>query len=339
MQREVTAVTSADIRRMALGYRHSVILYVACKYRVFDLLASQPRTSIDLAEELQVNTEGIELLLNVLAMLGLVRKDADRYSNTETSTRFLVSNSADYQGGYVAFAFDRIQMWLKMEERIKNGHPSSDFYEAMVGGNPEKTEHFMAAMHANAIPNARFIVSHIDFSKCQRILDVGGGTGIYSTQLAQKYAQLSADIIDLEPIIPITKKYLEREHVENRVRAMAGDYCKAESYGRGYDAVLMMAIIHQEPPATLSDMFRYANQALSSRGFLIASTFFLDEDRMGPPFSVMFGLDLFLGTPRGKAYTPADIIGLLKDAGFQEMEHVPIVPGPEGIGVVIARKE
>lgn len=338
MQREATTITSADVRRAALGYRPSVILHVACKYRVFDLLASQPRTSDSLAKELQVSAEGMDLLLNVLAMLGYVRKDADLYFNTEISTRFLVASSSDYQGSYVAFAFDRIQMWLKMEERIKNGHASSEFYEAMVGGDPEKTEHFMAAMHSNAIPNARFVLSHIDFGGCHRILDVGGGTGVYSIRLAQKYPHLQADIIDLEPIIPIAKKYLERGHVESRVRAMTGDYCKVESYGSDYDAILMMAIIHQEPPAVLAGMFRYANHALSSQGFLVASTFFLNENRIGPPLSVMFGLDLFLGTPRGKAYTLAEITGLLKDAGFHEMRHVPIVPGPEGMGLVIARK-
>lgn len=328
----------AAIRRMALGYRLSAILAVACKYGVFESLVAEPLSASDLADRLKVSSEGIELLLNALVMVGLLDKVEGHYRNNEIGSRFLVPGKDDYQGGYIAFAFDRIQMWLRMEEYIRIGHSSSDLFEDMLGGNALKTEHFMAGMHANAIPTARFLISKVDFGLCRRILDVGGGTGIYSIELAKKYIDLYSDIIDLENVLPITKRYVKQADVENRVQMIVGDYATAESYGENYDAILMMAIIHQERPDTVINMFRYAYNALRKGGFVIASTFFLDEERTGPSFSVMFSLDLFLGTRRGRAYTLKEVYSFLKDAGFRTMEHMPISPGPEGIGLVLARK-
>jgi 2-polyprenyl-3-methyl-5-hydroxy-6-metoxy-1,4-benzoquinol methylase len=328
-----------QVRQVVTAYKGAITLATATKFDIFTLLSKESRlTAHDIASRLNLNGDALELLCNALVLLGFLEKQGNAFSNAPIAEEFLVKGKPRYQGGYIAYAFDIIRDWLELEDRLKTGHAAEPVYKSIVGMDPEKTRHFLAAMHTNAMPNAQFIAKKIDFSGVASVLDVGGGTGAYSIVLAQKYRNLRADVVDLEPVVEIAKEYIASAGVQDRVRAIPGSYYERESYGNGYDSILMFAVIHQEQPNTVLEMLKYAHDALNDTGFVILSTFFLDENRVAPPFSVMFALEMLVITPHGRAYTKSEVEDLINRAGFSHAEFIPGETGPKGLGFFVAYK-
>jgi 3-hydroxy-5-methyl-1-naphthoate 3-O-methyltransferase len=177
------------------------------------------------------------------------------YRNSDIAASLVVSGTPGYQGGYIEYVYDILQDWITSEDRIRLGPAPRATYYAMVGQGPTKTEHFMAAMYTNALPSAEALLLVLDLSECNRILDVGCGTGTYGIAIAAKYRSVKCDLIDLPATAAIAETYVQTAGLEDRVSVSAGNYPE-DDLPLGYDAVLLLAIIHQEAPAAIEGLLR-----------------------------------------------------------------------------------
>ena len=57
-----------------------------------------------------------------------------------------------------------------------------------------------------------------------------------------------------------------------------------------------------------------------------------NEDRISPPETATFAMQMLGNTPRGDAYTLAELTGMLKSAGFATVSAHPL-QGPETLVV------
>jgi hypothetical protein len=53
-------------------------------------------------------------------------------------------------------------------------------------------------------------------------------------------------------------------------------------------------------------------------GRLVISEFVVDDGRAGPPFALMFNLNMLLHTSGGRSYEQKDLARLCREAGFGE---------------------
>lgn len=315
------------IRQTANAYKNSITLAAGVKLNIFSLIENGNDTVEKIAEETRASIKGIESLLNGLVSLGFLKKEEGRFSNTDESSAFLVKGKPAYQGGYIQHTSNIIKDWLNLERSIIDGHPPVSSTSGIQGEDEQKTRSFIAAMDANALPNAKFIVNKVDFSHSKNVLDMGGGSGAYSIELAKKYPDVHAIVVDLEPITRITAEYVERAGLSSRVKVRPGDYHE-NNWGNDYDVVFLFAVIHQENPDVTLKILKNTHNSLAEGGRLVLSTFVLDEDRTSPPFSVTFALEMLVMMPDGHAYTLNEIGDLLTRAGFSRYECVEGSPSP-----------
>ena len=109
----------------------------------------------------------------------------------------------------------------------------------------------------------------MDFSECRRILDIGCGTGTCSAAIAASYPEIQCDLIDLPAVAAIAKDHVRMRGVEDRVHVSPGNYL-ADALPLGYDAALLLAVIHQEEPATIEALLRKTARSLNPGGRLIS---------------------------------------------------------------------
>lgn len=309
------------IRQTANAYKNSITLALGVKFNVFTIINEGKNAVADIAAEVEASRKGIESLLNGLVSLGFLKKENNLYLNTEESEAFLVKGKPAYQGGYVQHTSNILKDWLNLEYSIREGHPPKESVGGIQGVDKEKTRSFIAAMDANAVPNAKFIAENLDLNSCKNVLDMGGGSGAYSIAIAKKYPNIRATVVDLEPITEITKEYIAKAGVASQVTVRPGDY-KANNWVSNYDAVFLFAVIHQENPEVTLNIFRNAHESLTDGGKLILSTFILDEDRTSPSFSVTFAMEMLVMVEDGHGYTYCEIGDLLFSAGFPKYEKI-----------------
>ena len=75
-----------------------------------------------------------------------------------------------------------------------------------------------------------------------RLLDVGGGSGVYSCGIVHACEQLSATVLEKSPVDVIARKAVENRGFADRVTVETGDMFA--TWPGGYDAHLLSNVIH-----------------------------------------------------------------------------------------------
>ena len=90
-------------------------------------------------------------------------------------------------------------------------------------GKDYRTREIVEKLEVSALlGGAQGAVKHIDLAGCKRLLDIGGGHGLYSIFFTRKYPHLRACVLDLPQIIPVTNENIERLGAREKVSAVAG---------------------------------------------------------------------------------------------------------------------
>jgi hypothetical protein len=168
-----------------IAYGFMKALFAALEIGVFTHLAGGPLTAPELATATAVVPHGSRTLLNALAALGLVVQDGDRYANAPASGRYLVRSTASDFGEYF-----RLQVGRQI-------HPALVHLDAGIAGtgvafeafsglmtDPAQARTFTAAQHAGSLAAARVLADRLPLDGVTRLLDVGRGSGAFSSRCA-----------------------------------------------------------------------------------------------------------------------------------------------------------
>lgn len=138
-------------------------------------------------------------MLDALTGLGLLRKNKNRYSNLPIAAKFLVSGQPYYQGDILRHADTLWKNWSGLDEVMKTGksyHKSHD------------QEAFILGMHNLARLKARDIIKAIGLKDVKTALDLGGGPGTYSIEMAKR--GIKATLFDYPETIEIAKRVISK---------------------------------------------------------------------------------------------------------------------------------
>ena len=102
---------------------------------------------------------------------------------------------------------------------------------------------------------------------------------------------------------------------------------EAESFMRGMEAFLF-AVVHQESKENLNELLKNIYSVLNPKGRLFLTSFFLNEDKISPEFSVQFAVEMMLNSNNGKVYTHSEIQNLMVQNKFKEIKRIDDIPGP-----------
>ncbi len=313
------------IVRLTTAFWDSQALLTANRLKLFDQLAEGPRTAGQVAAKLGLDARMTELLLRVLAGLGLLEPKDGGFANSPTAMAFLVSSSPAYMGGAMRYSDQLYDTWGRLEQALQSGRPALPA-ETYLGDDPERTRVFVHSMHGRAMGIARALVGVVDLSGRQRMLDVGGGPGTYSILLTQRYPCLRSEVLELPGVAAVAREIVDAAGAGDRVSLRDGDYHTSD-FGRGHDVVLMSGMFHRESPASCRRLIEKARRCLEPGGLLVVSDVFTDAGGCSPPFATLFGLNMALTAPDGTVHADADVANWMRDAGFERID-VDALPPP-----------
>ena len=193
---------------------------------------------------------------------------------------------------------------------------------------------FIEAMHARAAATAPDLARLIDLDGVGRVLDVGGGSGVYSMAFARTRDGVSATVFDLPNVVPLTRQYVAREGLGDRIDTAVGDYTTDPLPG-GYDLVFLSAIIHSNSPGQNAALIGKCAAALNPGGRVAVVDFIMDDDRAAPAHGTLFALNMLVATEAGDTYTQREVGAWMTSAGLDDIVHRDT---PFGTGLVIGRR-
>ncbi len=290
-------------RQMSGGFRASRVILTANNYDIFDRLKS-PKTAAALAGSLRTDFRATQILLDAVTALGLLKKTGERYRNTLMATKFLVKGSPWYQGDMLRHMDTLWKNWSGLDEVVRTGLPNRS--------GQRHHESFIMAMHNNAVFRAKDVIRAVDVRGVKRALDLGGGPGTYSTELARR--GIAVTLFDLPNTITIARKLVKKAKVMN-IDFIGGDF-HVDDIGKGYDLVFISQILHSLSEDESLALLGKSYQALNAGGRIAIQEFMLEQDRAHPVPGALFSVNMLVNTTGGRCYTPQEMTGWLAISGF-----------------------
>ncbi|MFI5251673.1 MAG: methyltransferase [Bacteroidota bacterium] len=311
--------TPIKIREIATGFQSSRIFLTAYELGIFTALGDRARTSAEVAKNLKTNPRATDRLMNALCAMELLIKKGGKFSNTPAAAHLLVKGKPEYMAGFM-HTVSLWDTWSTLTRAVREGTTAA----IRPHTNDRKStwlEAFIAAMHDRAVMQAPAVVSYIDLTGVNRILDVGGGSGAFSMAFVRARKGISAAVFDLPNVIPLTRKYVKQAKLSSEIDYRVGDYLKND-IGRGFDIVFLSAIIHSNSEKENRRLLKKCAKSLNPNGQLVVVDFIMDEDRLRPQHGAFFSLNMLVGTRAGDTYTESEIRSWMNAAGLKKIARI-----------------
>jgi SAM-dependent methyltransferase len=326
-----------QLMSLATGHVEARIVQTAVDLAIFDALESSARTAEDIASHLELEVRATESLLNALAALKLLDKDADRFSIVHEVKPYLLTSSSRYIGGMIRFESSLWHCWEQLPEAIRSGKPvrSPNMYQ----DDPDETEIFIGAMDSlvKARGDSDVVASVLNWDDVGELLDLGSGPATYPIALCKKFPKLTVTIFDLPGTVGITARYVREAAMQERIKLVAGDY-RVEPIPGSYDVIFLSNIIHGEGFDENRELIHKLYANLKAGGRLIIKDHILDETGANPPVGAIFSLLMLLTTASGRCYTFGEISSWMADAGLIRVQQIELSP-PLTSSLVVGIKE
>jgi SAM-dependent methyltransferase len=293
-------------------------LSTAVMLGVFEALHESPASAAGLAERLSLDPLGTETLLTTLQTLGYVEADGDAFRNAAVAERQLVSSSPESIATFVGAQADLHWATLALlPEAVRDGkayamheerHDETDRWRAYIRGLFEisRPEH-----EANA--------ALVPVENPRRLVDVAGGHGAFSMAMCRRHPGLEATVLDLPPSAAVGREIVEEQGFSDRVSFQEGDVFEV-GLGEDVDVVSAFNLIHHLPEERDLELCRMARAALRAGGCLVIG----DSARPEPGEEVSehgaISSLLFYAWSHSRNFTPSEIRGWMREAGFAEVE-------------------
>jgi (2Fe-2S) ferredoxin/SAM-dependent methyltransferase len=326
--RETAGTVPDELMATIRGYQESRILLTAVELDVFTAVADGANAAT-VAKRCRTERRATELLLNALVAIGVAQLQGETYRNTPVAARFLAANSPDDARTALRHNLSLWTTWSSLTEAVREGHVA--LRAEMRERDDDWTVPFIAAMHRGAAARAPAVVAAVGAATVKRMLDVGGGSGAYAIAFAQANHGLTAVVLDLPTVLPITDGHIEEAGLAKRVATRAGDL-RRDDFGTGFDVVFLSSICHMLGPDGNRDLLGRSARALAPGGRVVIQDFILEPDRTKPRQAVLFALNMLVGTEAGGTYTEEEYASWLKAAGLGAVTRIRMA-GPADLMV------
>jgi SAM-dependent methyltransferase len=246
------------------GFKPQVVR-VALLLDVFSPLARGPLGAEAVARARDCSPQGMLVLLDYLAALGLLRLEDSQYELTATAATVLVRGEPAYVGDWILAETDP-RFWERVLAAVRAGERALARFpwaqDAWLESyRPDRREQSLAMWRAAGIESAG--------EDPLALLDLACGCGVKSMVLAQSRAGVQVTCVDRADVLEVARDLAARLGVSSRVLFEAADIHKADLLENAYDATLLGQITDYLTPTQNIRLFARVRSALKPCGVLV----------------------------------------------------------------------
>lgn len=307
-------------------YAVDLLAAAVVEFRVFDLLQKNPLSLAGLCESFGWADRPADVLVTLLKSYGLISENSEGvFSVTRLSEEHFCADSPWSLTSYYRSLRDRpvVGDFIRV---LKSGKPANwsgldeaeeDWHGSML--SVEFAETFTSAMDCRGFYLGKRLADVVpELAECRRLLDAGGGSGVYSAALAANFEGLSASVLEQEPVAGIARRRTEERGFAYRVDVVVGDLF--ETWPEGYDAHLFSNVLHDWDVPEVLSLLRRSRAAFSEGDLILIHDAFLNREKNGPKPVAEYSCILAHST-QGRCYSVGEMESFLAETGFAFVAH------------------
>ncbi len=313
------------------SYGSELLTAAVAHFDLFGRLAQRPMSIDELGKELGLQPRPTNVLITALRAMELLEERDGKLNLTAIASEHLVPGARLDCGDYLSLAAQGPGV-MSMVHLLKNNKPlgaDDDSGTAFIYRDGAKSamdaeasaRHFTLALAGRAKNVAPALAAVLPIDDAKTILDLGGGTGIYSYALLQKHPQLRAVVFDRPDVLKVAKEFAETYGVSDRVELQPGNMF-ADPLPENVDAVLLSNILHDWDIPECKELINRCIRTLKPGGRLFIHDVFLNDSHDGPLPIALYSAALFSLT-EGRAYSEAEYRSWMTEAGLTTKAKVP----------------
>lgn len=326
------------------SYGTELLVAAIAEFKLFDHLAPRPLTRDALKQALRLEERPFVVLTTALRAMGLLCVECDGlWRLTPLAEEHLLSEGDFFVGDYVGLAANSPGVQEMVARLRSNKAAGADdeqgaafiFKEGSQSQmEAESTARFLTLALAGRAKNvAPHLAARLDLTNTNKLLDLGGGTGIYSIALVQKNPHLRAVVLDRPEVLKVAAEMATQYGVSDRIELVPGDMFTAP-LPRDCETILISNILHDWDVRENMALLHRCAQALPAGGRVLIHDVFLSDALDGPLPIALYSAALFTLT-EGRAYSAAEYRSWLIAAGLRPQ---PVVPTLIHCGVLAGVK-
>lgn len=309
-------ITSDRIQDTLYAFMRSQILFTAIDLDLFSHISQGANTLEKLLDRLSLSERGLKILLNGLVGIGFLEKSGGQFSLPADAARFLVKESDSYIGGMVHHCKRLYENWSMLNDAVESGQP--------VGGAQSLAQleayfaELVKGLYVSNYPTAQKLANLLAPESAQ-VLDVAGGSAVWSIALLEKDPAGRATVIDLPSVIHVAEDYVEQHQLSGRFDYLPGDLEEMDFPEAHFDLAVMANICHALGPVSTRRAFQKLAGTLKPGGRLAIVDFVPDDHRTRKGWPLVFAVNMLITTPEGDVFSESQYRQWLTDAGFSKV--------------------
>jgi len=316
-------LTIQRINEMSIAYQQAGVLWAAIELELFTRVSEGINELPQIAGTLGVTPEATERLLTACIALNLLEERDGKYVNAPDVDRYLVKGKPTYHGDWALFHKGGYEQWRNLAAALR---PPKDTYQRLREDARAAREMTTAGYYSSVSAGKKFAREY-DLSSYSLLLDLGGGSGVYSIMACQSYPDLRAIVFDFPTVCAVADEFIAQAGLSDRVRTQPGDYLTDE-YPPGVDVILLCGTLEPRTSEEHEVVLKRAFDHLPPGGGIVLIINMLEDDRSGPFEAVLSNLGHVFSPGRwGRIHTATELTQFLTKAGFVDLAFSDFAPG------------
>jgi predicted TPR repeat methyltransferase len=195
-------------------------------------------------------------------------------------------------------------------------------YVDQMDEDAERARRFTRMLYELHQPLADELVDCLDLSGVDRLMDLGGGSGVMSLALLRRYPRLRATVVDIANVCAAGREIAAEVSLADRITYHAADFLRDE-LPSGFDMALECDVNVYAVP-----LFRRVRASLKPGGLFVIVDQLAPADGVAPASRLHWALEGSLRDPSFQFPTAAMIRDQLRQAGFRDLTQSVLSSAP-----------
>ncbi|RZI95666.1 MAG: methyltransferase domain-containing protein [Variovorax sp.] len=331
----IARARARELFDLVAGFVYSQVLQACVQLKVFDLLAAGPLQVSVLSQRLSLPTEACERLVAAAVSLRLLERRSGNRIGLGVLGAPMVGNVAvaamvQHHAALYADLRDPVAL-LRGENATSMLAGYWPYADASAPGelSAEKVAEYSALMSASQPLVADEILDAYPLAGHHRLLDVGGGEGLFLASAAARTPALQLMLFDLPAVADRARRRCAEAGLSDRMTVVGGSFL-CDPLPTGADIVSLVRVIHDHDDATAMQILLAVRRALPDGGCLLLAEPMAGTTGAETMGDAYFGFYL-MAMGRGRARTADELTDMLHAAGFDRVQkrrtRVPLQTG------------
>jgi demethylspheroidene O-methyltransferase len=331
LTRPIATRRATQLFDIVAGFVYSQILFACVQSRVFELLAGGARSLRSLAHDMQLDETAAEVLLDGACALQLLERRPGNQFALGMLGAPLVGNKpilSMIEHHAALYADLRDPLALLQKRNFNTALAQYWPYTPAHGLNGNQADPlavqvaaYSSLMAASQPFVADEVLSVVNFSQFQCVLDVGGGEGAFLSRLGKVVSQPNLLLFDLPPVAARAKEKLEAVGLGSRATTVGGSFLD-DALPTGADCITLLRVLHDHDDSQAMQILRAIRLALAPGGQLILAEPMAETPGAQTMGHAYFGMYLW-AMGRGRSRSAAKIKSMLQAVGFTQIKELP----------------